>query len=124
MASADVAPAGSPAGGLGGDELSRISTSYSLPLPHLEEVLNLANPLIPTIYRAMLQKAAEFDELRSQKLRQDVELEQTVRTAETRVRTMKTQLEGALQETQELRAKSTAAGSMTIPAAPVGFRLT
>lgn len=110
MASADVALAGSPAGGLNDDEISRISSFYTLEQQNLTELLDPSNSFIPVLYRAMLAKAVQFDELRNAKLRVDVELEQAVRTADTRVRTMKTQLDSALQETQELRAKSNASG--------------
>lgn len=110
MASADVALAGSPAGSLAPDDLSRISSVYSLQQSSLDELLQSANSFVPDLYRAMLAKAAEFDELRGAKLRVDVELEQAVRTADTRVRSMKAQLDSSLQETQVLRTKSTETG--------------
>ena len=62
-----------------------------------------------------MTKANEFDNLRADKLRVEVELEQSVRTADSRVKSMKGQLDSALVETQELRAKVSNTGLPTLP---------
>ena len=58
------------------------------------------------VQTAATTKANEFDELRAEKLRIEVELEQSVRTADSRVKSMKGQLDEALRETQELRKRA------------------
>ena len=55
-------------------------------------------------------KAKEYDELRADRMRAEVGLEQSVRTAENKVKGMKGQLDSALKENQQLREKLNSAG--------------
>lgn len=102
MASADVV-----SGGVNVETEKRLSSFLSLPEDMVVQSLaSISHDFIA----AVLQKSREFDELEADKLRVDVELEQAVRSADTRVRSMKAQLDTALSETQELRMKVSSTG--------------
>lgn len=88
-----------------GTDLPRISSFLSLPEDTIQAFASLPNDFIASILESLGVKAKEYDELKADKLRLGVELEQTVRKAETKTKSMKSQLDGALQETQELRTK-------------------
>jgi nucleoprotein TPR len=90
----------------------RLSTFLSVPESDITSLASISQPYVTSILEAIARKANEFDELRADKLRLEVELEQAVRTADSRVRSMKGQLDEALKETQELRAKVEKTGSL------------
>lgn len=94
-------------------DLPRLSSFLSVPQTALETVAGLSAEEVQIIFQQILVKAQEYDELKATKLRLEVELEQSVRTAENKTRGMKTQLESALKETGELRAKLSAAGAFS-----------
>lgn len=105
MASADVLTAG-------GVELNttRLATFLAVPEDDVVALSNLAEDCVASILKAINAKANEFDELKADKLKADIELEQAVRTADSRVKSMKGQLDAALAETQELRQKLSTTG--------------
>ncbi|TGZ78735.1 hypothetical protein EX30DRAFT_383470 [Ascodesmis nigricans] len=108
MASAEAALPGLQAGGADWAPFcKRLSSFYQIPVEEVERVRLLDEQSVAVVYRAMLVKAAEFDELRADKMRADVEMEQTVRKADQRVKSMKTQMDSAVTETQELRMRIT-----------------
>lgn len=108
MASAEVLTAGGVEFDLG-----RIATFLSVPDEDISALASITEDYVSTILQAIAAKADEFDELRADKLRVEVELEQSVRTADSRVKSMKGQLDSALAETQELRAKASNTGLLT-----------
>ncbi|RDA90853.1 hypothetical protein CP533_1542, partial [Ophiocordyceps camponoti-saundersi (nom. inval.)] len=61
--------------------------------------------LVFDLLQAVANKAQEFDDLHSNKLQADIELENAVRSAEARSQTSKTTTESALKEVQEARQK-------------------
>jgi nucleoprotein TPR len=95
----------------------RLSTFLSVPESDILSLASISQPFVSSVLEAIARKANEFDELRADKLRLEVELEQAVRTADSRVRSMKGQLDEALQETQGLRAKVEQTG-LFIPPPP------
>jgi len=59
--------------------------------------------LVSTLLRAVAAKAHEFDTLYADKLQTDIELENAVRSAETRSQTSKATAEKALKDVEEAR---------------------
>ncbi|KAI9806609.1 MAG: hypothetical protein M1825_006066 [Sarcosagium campestre] len=86
-------------------------------LPYLSNYLSIAEPslqatsedptveLVNSLLQAVAAKAREHDEIRADKLRLDVELENAVRTGETRTRGLKSTVDKALKEAADLREK-------------------
>jgi nucleoprotein TPR len=111
MASAEVLMAG-------GVQLNpaRLATFLSVSDEDIRSLASITEAYIASILQAVVAKANEFDELKADKLRVEVELEQSVRTADSRVKSMKGQLDLALAETQELRIKASRIGSSSSPA--------
>lgn len=107
MASADVL---SPSPGDGAIDVSRLSHFLSLPEDVISALTGITEGSVASVLRAIDEKSKEHDNLRADTLRIEVELEQAVRTADNRVKAMKTQLDSSLAETQDLRAKLNASG--------------
>jgi nucleoprotein TPR len=87
-------------------DVGYIAASYELPEPTLQSLLS--NPTVDLVQSLLAQieaKACAYDELKSDKLRSDVELENAVRGSETRARSLKTSADKALKEVEELRHK-------------------
>jgi nucleoprotein TPR len=98
-----------PASGVDFD-VPRIASFLSVPNDDIISLFSTTNDCVASILQAILVKAKEYDELRAGKLRLEVEVEQSVRTADSRVKSMKGQLDSVLVETQELRIKASDAG--------------
>lgn len=108
MASADVQTAG-------GIDHHRIATFLSIPDSDIASLVStITEEYVVSILRSIAAKANDFDELRADKLRIEVELEQSVRTADSRVKSMKGQLDEALKETQELRKRAGDSGEFSL----------
>ena len=60
--------------------------------------------LLASFLKNITSRAKEFEQTKSQKLRLEVELEQSVRTRESKVKLFKTSAEKAAEETSKLRA--------------------
>lgn len=86
-------------------DITRLSTFLDVPDEQVAALSAMTEYCVVSILQAVLARANEFDDLKADKLKLDVELEQCVRTADSRVRSMKGQLDSALAETQELRLK-------------------
>lgn len=86
-------------------DITRLSTFLDVPDEQVAALSTMTEDYIVSILQAVLSRANEFDDLKADKLKLDVELEQCVRTADSRVKSMKGQLDSALAETQELRLK-------------------
>ena len=83
-----------------------LSTFLSLPQQTLSAVIqDPTRDLVLTVLQAVVSKAKEHDNLKADKLRLDVELENAVRTSEARTRSLKSNLERALAEVGELRGR-------------------
>ena len=91
-------------------DIPRISSFLQLPQKSIEDILALEESFFKQLLAALTTKAREHDELKADKLRKDVELEQSARTANVRNVNMKLRLDGALAEAQELREKVATAG--------------
>ena len=61
--------------------------------------------LVNSVLEAVAVKAREHDQVKSEKLRVEVELENAVRSGESRTRGLKATVEKSLKETAELRTK-------------------
>ncbi|KAK8181536.1 hypothetical protein BKA81DRAFT_276087, partial [Phyllosticta paracitricarpa] len=83
-----------------------IAASYSIPEPTLQNLLDA--PTVELVQQLLSQievKAKEFDELKAEKLRSDVELENAVRTGDNRARALKASVDKGLKDVEELRKK-------------------
>lgn len=108
MASADVLTP-SPGGG-GAIDISRLSHFLLLPEDVVSSLAGIAEDYVTSVLRAIDDKAKEHHDLQADRLRIEVELEQSVRTADNKVKGMKKQLDASLLETQDLRTKLTNSG--------------
>jgi len=111
MASADVAPASDVTPGF---DIPRISSFLQLPQKIVEDISAIDQAFVSQFLTALTTKARQYDELKAEKLRVDVEMEQNARTAIVRSTGMKTRLDAALAEAQQLRVKVTEAGESHI----------
>lgn len=93
-------------------QLPYLSSHYALPESTLTTLrqaptVELVNQLLESISK----KAREFDELKSDKLRLEVELENSVRSNESKVKVLKSSVEKGHAEVAELRKKLHEAGT-------------
>ena len=103
MASVDVLTP-SPGGG-GAIDITRLSTFLLVGEDVISSLAGITEDYITSVLRAIDDRAREYEDLRADKLRIEVELEQSVRTADNKVKGMKKQLDASLAETQELRSR-------------------
>lgn len=85
-------------------DVGYLAASYAVPETNLQSLLSA--PTIDLVQSLLVQleaKAHEHDELRSEKLRSDVELEAAVHDADSRTRTLKATTDKAVKEAEELR---------------------
>jgi len=101
MASADV---------INQFDIPRLSSFLSVSQDSFSQFAAAAGDYVTVILTSITIKAKEYDELRADKMRAEVELEQSVRTTENKVKGMKGQLDSALKENQQLREKLSSAG--------------
>lgn len=95
-------------------------------LPYLSSYLSVAETtlstaideptteLVGSILQAVLIKAREHDEIKADKLRLDVELENAVRTADAKIRSCKATLDRASVGAEELRDKLKQQGQLPV----------
>lgn len=77
----------------------------------------LDNPtveLVKTFLQSVQTKAREYDELKSDKLRLDVELESAVRSSESKVKVLKNSVEKGLAEVGKLRNELHESGNCSL----------
>ena len=83
-----------------------LSTTYDVPETDLQTLLDApTTELVQSFLTSLTSKGNDFDNLKAEKLKADVELENTVRTSETKVRAQKAQVTKHAKEIEELRTK-------------------
>lgn len=83
-----------------------IAASYAVPEPTIQTLLDAPTvELVTQLLQHIEAKAREFDEIRSEKLRSDVELENAVRMGDARAKALKASVDKGLKEVEELRKK-------------------
>ena len=87
-------------------DLPYLSNYLSLPETSLTTLIDApTTELVSSVLEAVAIKAREHDQAKAEKLRIEVELENAVRSGETRTRGLKATVEKSLKETAELRSK-------------------
>ena len=86
-------------------------------VPYISSYLGIAQPslrtsleaptteLVTSILLAVAAKAREFDDIKAEKLRQEVELENAVRNGQSKTKSLKATVDKSLKEAAELREK-------------------
>lgn len=92
-------------------ELPYLSSHYAIPEATLSTLtqaptVDLVNQLLASITK----KAHEYDELKSDKLRLEVELENAVRSNESKIKVLKGTVEKGHKEVEDLRKKLNESG--------------
>lgn len=101
-------------------DVDYLAASYDVPEPTLQSLQS--NPTVELVQSLLVQieaRARQYDDLKSEKLRADVELENAVHDSETRQRSVKASADKALKQCEELRQKLSAEGTLPAPAAQV-----
>jgi len=81
-----------------------IASSFEIEEPKIQSLLDAPTAeLVRDFLISLTVKAEEFDEAKAEKLRKDVELENTLRSNESRVKTLKTSVNKGLKEIEDLR---------------------
>lgn len=87
-------------------DLDYLSSHLSLPRDTITTVAtDPTADLVSAILNAVATKAREFDVLYSEKLQLGIELENAVRSSESRCQTFKATTDNALKEVEDLRRK-------------------
>ena len=87
-------------------DVDYLSGYLSIPHQNLSTVIDTPTAeLVQAVLRAVTEKAREHDELTADKLRIDIELENAVRSSETRVEGLRSQVEKAQKTVEEVRTK-------------------
>ncbi|KAK0984315.1 Protein mlp1 [Friedmanniomyces endolithicus] len=93
-------------------DLPFLSTTFDVSEVELQALLDApTTELVKDFLASLTSKGQEFDALKADKLRVDVDLESTVRTADTKARAQKAQVTKHVKEAEELRSKLNAADS-------------
>ncbi|KAF2468629.1 uncharacterized protein BDR25DRAFT_231528 [Lindgomyces ingoldianus] len=95
-------------------DIGYLAASYSIPEPSLQSLID--SPTTELIHSLLVQieaKAREFDEIKAEQLRSDVELETVVRSSDTRARSLKASVDKALKDVEELRRRLSSEGKPT-----------
>lgn len=87
-------------------EIPFLAVHYGVPESTLATLTQTPTvELVSQLLEKITTKAREFDELKSDKLRSEVELENAVRSRESKIKTLKASVEKGLSETSNLRSK-------------------
>jgi nucleoprotein TPR len=87
-------------------DVDYLSAYLNVPQPTLTTIVDAPTAeLVRLVLEAVKVKAHEHDELVADKLRVDIELENAVRTSETRVEGLRSTIEKAQNTVEELRIK-------------------
>lgn len=87
-------------------DVGYLAASYSVPETTFQSLLS--EPTVELVQSLLVQieaKAREHDDLKSEKIKVDVELEAAVQDGEGRVRTLKTAADKAQKEIEQLQQK-------------------
>ena len=96
-------------------DLAYLSQYLSVPQPTLSTAVDAPTAeLVRSILEAVTNKAREHEELNADKIRLDIELENAVRTSETRSQGLKNTVDKALKDVEDLRQKLNAEGRHTV----------
>lgn len=83
-----------------------LAASFSIQESTIQTLLEAPTvELVQSLLAQLEAKAREFDTIQAEKLRSDVELENATRLGESRARALKTSLDKALKEVEDLRRK-------------------
>jgi nucleoprotein TPR len=97
-----------------------IAASYSVPETTITSLLDSpTTELVRSLLEAIEAKAHEYDDLKAEKLRVDVELETAVHAGEQRARSLKASMESSLKEVEDVRKKLADAGKSGTSLCPV-----
>lgn len=95
-------------------DVDYLSAYLSVPQQTLETVVdNPTAELVRSVLEAVTAKAREHDELAADKLRVDIELENAVRSSETRIEGLRSSVEKAQKNVEELRTKLNEEGKIS-----------
>jgi nucleoprotein TPR len=87
-------------------DVGYLAASYSVPETTIQSLLSEPTvELVQSLLAQIESKAREFEDLQSEKLKADVELDNAVQSGEQRARTLKAAADQAQKETAELRQK-------------------
>ena len=87
-------------------DVDYLSGYLSIPQQTLSTVIDSPTAeLVQAVLQVVTAKAREHDELSADKLRVDIELENAVRSSETRVEGLRSQVEKAQKTVEEVRTK-------------------
>jgi nucleoprotein TPR len=87
-------------------DVAYLSSYLSVPESNLSTLVDQpTKELVNAVLQAVTAKAREHDEINAAKLHLDVELENAVRTGDSRTRGLKASVEKGLKELAELRGK-------------------
>ncbi|KAF2110576.1 hypothetical protein BDV96DRAFT_623904 [Lophiotrema nucula] len=87
-------------------DVGYLAASYAVPEPTLHSLLDAPTvELVQALLAHIQAKAHEFDEVKAEKLRSDVELENALHGGETRARALKASADKALKDVDDLRQK-------------------
>lgn len=88
-----------------------LAASYALPEKSIQSLITTPTAeLVQSLLQQIELKAHEFDDLKSEKLRSEVELEAAVHNADTRARAVKATADDAVKEIETLRQKLNESG--------------
>ncbi|EAT86425.2 hypothetical protein SNOG_06594 [Parastagonospora nodorum SN15] len=93
-------------------DVGYLAASYSVPETTIQSLLS--EPTVDLVQSLLVQieaKAREFEDLQSEKLKADVELDNAVQSGEQRARALKAAADKAQKETEELRQKAAQEGA-------------
>lgn len=95
-------------------DVGYLSAYLSVPQQTLSSVIDSPTAeLVRSVLEAVTAKAREHDELAADKLRVDIELENSVRSTETRIEGLRANLEKAQKTVEEVRTKLQEEGTTT-----------
>jgi nucleoprotein TPR len=91
---------------------AHIAAWFSIPETTIQTLLDAPTAeLVESLLQQIAEKAREYDEIKADKLRAEVELETEVHAGEQRARSLKASLEKALKDVEDLRKKLNDAGA-------------
>lgn len=87
-------------------DIAYLASTYAVPEDNLQSLLDApTTDLVRQLLASLTDKGQDFDELRTEKLKVDVELENTIRTSDTKVKAQKASVARHAKEVEELRIK-------------------
>ncbi len=92
-------------------DIPQLSSYFALPQVTITTILDApTTELVQTLLDKVSAKAREHDEIASEKLKLEVELENAVRTGETKNRVLRSSVDKGLKEVTDLKQKLQAEG--------------